>query len=485
MKRVKNIILVLSLWISFSSADLDWDKMLCGFSDVSWKNQYCMEIHKGKIEGVITGYGEAGNPLKPNNSITRAELTTIVVRSNKENIEECKSVKPFNDVSIDEWYCKYINTAKNLQWIKGVQGGSQYFEPNEPINLAQALKIMIVGYSISSESNDAIHKVYNSKSGQTYIFNENLLLNNWFDTYVNWAKENHLTLFDKDNLDLSKPILREEVLNMYKEVDDVFTCHVSEGIEKVIQNENPNFYQNRKPTCYEKALYYSYLKFGSKILQKESSFIKGNMKQIEQVKMFFDLVIKYMGKALTSEIGVSDSCSDKRDEFQYILNKTRMIDKNNNKIIDGVPLDVLTMTADVYMHYCQIKKYSNFPSAEKDIRLKLIIKGIFDSFKIVNNLIGVKNLNNETRKIMSINVAYAFLGEYYSFGGDMEALATKYTTTINLDNLVKEIAKKNSYRLEEEIRGWEFTEVTFDLELTKSYIQSVMDIVEGNYRGVM
>ena len=86
---------------------------------------------------------------------------------------------------------------------------------------------------------------------------------------------------------------------------------------------------------------------------------------------------------------------------------------------------------------------------------------------------------------MSINVAYAFLGEYYSFGGDMEALARKYNTTTNLDNLIKEIAKKNSYRLEEDIRGWEFTEVTFDLELTKSYIQSVIDVVENNYRGVM
>ena len=83
MIRIKPILLLLSLGISFANANIDWNKMLCGFSDVSWQNKYCMEIHKGKLDGVITGYSESGNPLKAKKSITRAELTTVVVRSHK------------------------------------------------------------------------------------------------------------------------------------------------------------------------------------------------------------------------------------------------------------------------------------------------------------------------------------------------------------------------------------------------------------------
>ena len=81
--------------------------------------------------GIINGYidEEAGEQtFRPNNPITRAEFTKIVVMSFALSAGE--NTPQFSDVSSEDWFYQYVTTAAELGIVNGYEDGAFLPENN-------------------------------------------------------------------------------------------------------------------------------------------------------------------------------------------------------------------------------------------------------------------------------------------------------------------------------------------------------------------
>lgn len=136
---------------------------------------------------VFEGYENNGNKtFKPRNSITRAEVATIVYRLATGDAEGkqahlYKDYKLFSDVKPTDWFAGYVNYCANAQWIKGYDG--QRFGPNDKVTGYQAAAMILraVGYGKNGE--------FSGPGWQVQVANvtrsEGLLKNVDKTTYIN------------------------------------------------------------------------------------------------------------------------------------------------------------------------------------------------------------------------------------------------------------------------------------------------------------
>ena len=131
------------------------------FSDVQFTNPYFDAIKYLKDSNIVQGYSDKSfKPLAP---INRAEFTKIIVgviTSTTPSGSNC-----FNDVH-NEWFAPYACYAKDKGIIKGYSDGK--FKPNQNINLAEALKIVLLALKVNLSQNTG---------------------SNWYDVYLNTASE--------------------------------------------------------------------------------------------------------------------------------------------------------------------------------------------------------------------------------------------------------------------------------------------------------
>ncbi len=92
-----------------------------------WYNKAVSSMNRG---GYVVGY-EDGN-FYGDNSITRAELVTILARFANANTADVT----FTDVDASHWAYEYIATAVANKWLKGYEDGS--FRPEQMITRAEA-----------------------------------------------------------------------------------------------------------------------------------------------------------------------------------------------------------------------------------------------------------------------------------------------------------------------------------------------------------
>ncbi|NLW23545.1 MAG: S-layer homology domain-containing protein [Tissierellia bacterium] len=110
------------------------------FSDVKEKDWFYDEIGKAVAAGYIGGYSDG--TMKPNNPITRQEVSKIIglVLGLDEN--KSRSADEFADSSqIDNWAKGYVSILKDKGYISGYPDGT--FRPRNPITRAEAVKVII------------------------------------------------------------------------------------------------------------------------------------------------------------------------------------------------------------------------------------------------------------------------------------------------------------------------------------------------------
>ncbi|MBU1018558.1 MAG: S-layer homology domain-containing protein [Patescibacteria group bacterium] len=135
MKKIITILLLLWPTLSLASSLTDIED-----------SPYELAVKFFEYRGVIEGYDD--NTYKPDNTINRAEFLKVLVESRfpgaagEEN--NC-----FSDVG-NEWFAKYICYAEESGIISGYPDGS--FKPEQKINLAEALKIVLETYDVQIDS---------------------------------------------------------------------------------------------------------------------------------------------------------------------------------------------------------------------------------------------------------------------------------------------------------------------------------------------
>ena len=105
------------------------------FTDVAPDAWYATAVNTLASLGIVTGYGNG--QFGPDDSITRAQFTTIAMRfanldTSGENI--------FTDVSEDDWFYEFVVGAIKYGWIGGYPDGR--FGPNDTITRAQVTTIV-------------------------------------------------------------------------------------------------------------------------------------------------------------------------------------------------------------------------------------------------------------------------------------------------------------------------------------------------------
>lgn len=114
------------------------------FPDVPADHWAAWSIEKAKQLGIVTGYVDG--TFKPNQRITRGEIVAIVVRSEFPGVNMDSTDTPFDDVSEDAWYAKYVAFAATRNIISGYKHANGNltgeFGPEDPATRAESAKMI-------------------------------------------------------------------------------------------------------------------------------------------------------------------------------------------------------------------------------------------------------------------------------------------------------------------------------------------------------
>lgn len=151
MKKIYYIFLSIIIFSLATIAYAEAATSQCNpFDDVDESYAYCEAIEFFKEKGIISGYSDS--TFKPNNTINRAEFVKIIssfVYGN-EAINECmlttEDWKTFSDITINDWYAKFVCAAKSFKLVNGYSDGT--FKPQNNINFTETSKILSIAFEL-------------------------------------------------------------------------------------------------------------------------------------------------------------------------------------------------------------------------------------------------------------------------------------------------------------------------------------------------
>jgi len=211
--------------------------------------------------------------------------------------------------------------------------------------------------------------------------------------------------------------------------------------------------KEKTPNCFEKALYYTYIKNGKDILEKELDVIYKNKNSIAKAKSIF-MGITSGAKTLFT-----------LDATPLVENLLKEATDEETKLIVESIVRILKKSGALKLSNGMIG-----PGAVK------VIEGIFGSIEWIADMSFEYALNDTKVKELGMHIADVFLQKYYEYGGDLKKLID--------DNLVSNSNKllilyRNNF-IEKEYIG-----VNLNIDLTNKYIESIINIVNLKYKGEM
>lgn len=124
--------------------------MASAFNDVSYDHPNYDAIRYAQNNGIVEGYEDG--IFRPEQEINRAEMIKIVIEYTVDDAEITGS-NCFNDVQ-DDWYAKYVCTAKDKGVVVGYPDGN--FRPEQTINFVEASKLIVKGFEYNTEEDQDI-----------------------------------------------------------------------------------------------------------------------------------------------------------------------------------------------------------------------------------------------------------------------------------------------------------------------------------------
>ena len=146
--------------------------------------------------------GYADGTFKPDNTINRAEVLKIILQGSTIDSPEL-TVKPeFTDVAQDQWFAKYIMKAKEIGIVKGNPDGS--FAPARSVNKAELLKMLLIANKVDVSGY--------ATSDTTFL---DVDKSAWYFPYINFAQTTGLIRFNgAAKLEPAKELTRGEVADI-------------------------------------------------------------------------------------------------------------------------------------------------------------------------------------------------------------------------------------------------------------------------------
>ena len=144
--------------------------------------------------------GYSDGTFKPENSINKAEVLKIIVGGSGIQTDEAFA-QHFPDVGEGDWFAPFVLKAKALGFVKGNDSDGT-FAPGKQVNMAEFLKMLLLANQIDVSAFE----------GQ--VVAPNIDVNAWFASYVNYAAALGIVPRDAEgNVDAGKNLTRAEVVN--------------------------------------------------------------------------------------------------------------------------------------------------------------------------------------------------------------------------------------------------------------------------------
>ena len=178
--KIKNIFKIISL-ITISSLSF---QTAFAFTDLSDTHPNYKAITNLEERGIIEGYPDG--TFKADQTVNRVEALKIILLGAGIDTSTANGVAEFTDTDLNAWYMPFINKAVSMKIVEGYPDGS--FKPAQTINLVEALKVVQLANNI-----DLAGTVV---SGDPYA---DAYANQWYSSYVQYAKDNNLIDADEDN----------------------------------------------------------------------------------------------------------------------------------------------------------------------------------------------------------------------------------------------------------------------------------------------
>ena len=145
------------------------------FQDVPETHQYARSINALHKQGVAEGHKkDDGRYFNPEQEINRAEALKLLLVSSQSPIG--RDIKsPFSDVTVYDWFYPFVFTASEKGIVKGFADGS--FKPGNQVILAEFIKMLVITFNIPTPE---------LKDGEP-----------WYKPYFTAAEALNVTLEDK------------------------------------------------------------------------------------------------------------------------------------------------------------------------------------------------------------------------------------------------------------------------------------------------
>lgn len=149
-----------------------------------WAESYINTLYEAEVVS-----GKTATTFEPNSYITRAELTKIAIIAFGYSVNTTVYEHPFSDVPMDSWFAPYVEEAKIQGIVDGYPSGG--FGPNDFINRAAALKILLKAAQFTDVSTHFINNYQNNPEWE-YAFFTDVPISAWFASFVVYAKDNNV-----------------------------------------------------------------------------------------------------------------------------------------------------------------------------------------------------------------------------------------------------------------------------------------------------
>ncbi len=164
LKKAISAVIALALAASMVPATFAAKLVL---TDVPETADYATAVNTLVALGVVNGYED--NTFLPDNNITRAEASKIIVAALNEtaSAEAMKGATKFSDIEAKhEWATGYINKGVSMGYINGMENNQ--FQPDGNVTFAQVVKMMLcaMGYEDYAAS---LAEQYNYTGANWYV----------------------------------------------------------------------------------------------------------------------------------------------------------------------------------------------------------------------------------------------------------------------------------------------------------------------------
>ncbi len=212
--------------ISEADAENQINAIQTRFGDVEHWTEMGRAIEYFAAKGVVRGFDN--NDFRPQQGITRAELTKVVVLAvGFETVPD--NPRTFCDIYHDDWFFPFVDALVIRKYVGGYPGGDcplrRRFRPHNQITRAEATKVILKAFNIQGRP-----------TGENPVTTE-ISASHWFAPYAKILIDRSILTADElRDFRPDEPATRGEIMLLLKRSSDTSRTPVSDMAPRIIDH---------------------------------------------------------------------------------------------------------------------------------------------------------------------------------------------------------------------------------------------------------